>query len=67
MLGTLDGKGISDGSDPVERQSPKVQCVVALYPNLCVWPEATMDRILPGHTQKMDWPAMTLEWFNSHL
>jgi dipeptidyl aminopeptidase/acylaminoacyl peptidase len=21
----------------------------------------------PGNTQKMDWPAMTLEWFDGHL
>ncbi len=32
MLGTLDGKGAADSDDPVERQSAKVQCVVALYP-----------------------------------
>jgi acetyl esterase/lipase len=32
MLGTLDGKGTSDSPDPVEQQSSKVQCVVALYP-----------------------------------
>lgn len=29
MLATLDGKGIPDDPDPVERQSAKVQCVVA--------------------------------------
>ena len=29
MLGTLDGKGISKDPDPVERESAKVQCVVA--------------------------------------
>ena len=29
MLGTLDGKGIPNDPDPVERQSAKVQCVVA--------------------------------------
>ena len=29
MLGTLDGKGIPDDPDPVERESAKVQCVVA--------------------------------------
>jgi acetyl esterase/lipase len=31
MLGTLDGNGTSDSQDPVEQQSSKVQCVVALY------------------------------------
>src|SRR5262245_6687035 len=31
MLGTLDGKGIAGASDPVQRESAKVQCVVALY------------------------------------
>lgn len=29
MLGTLDGKGVADDSDPVNRESAKVQCVVA--------------------------------------
>jgi acetyl esterase/lipase len=32
MLGTLDGKGNPESDDPVEQQSSKVQCVVALYP-----------------------------------
>jgi acetyl esterase/lipase len=32
MLGTLDGKGNSESQDPVEQQSSKVQCVIALYP-----------------------------------
>jgi acetyl esterase/lipase len=32
MLGTLDGKGESESPDPVERESSKVQCVVAFYP-----------------------------------
>jgi acetyl esterase/lipase len=32
MLGTLDGKGDSEDPDAVQRQSAKVQCVVALYP-----------------------------------
>lgn len=32
MLGTLDGVGRTEDPDPVERQSSKVQCVVALYP-----------------------------------
>lgn len=32
MLGTLDGAGSADNPDPVEKQSAKVQCVVALYP-----------------------------------
>ena len=29
MLGTLDGKGNANDADPVERESAKVQCVVA--------------------------------------
>jgi hypothetical protein len=29
MLGVLDGKGDADDSDPVNRESAKVQCVVA--------------------------------------
>jgi acetyl esterase/lipase len=29
MLGTLDGRGLPSDPDPVERQSAKVQCVVA--------------------------------------
>jgi len=32
MLGTLDGKGDPTAADPVERESAKVQCVVAFYP-----------------------------------
>jgi acetyl esterase/lipase len=32
MLGTLDGRGTADDPDPVEQESAKVQCVVALYP-----------------------------------
>ena len=32
MLGTLDGKGDPAASDPVDRESSKVQCVVAFYP-----------------------------------
>lgn len=32
MIGTLDGKGDPEDPDAVERQSSKVQCVVALYP-----------------------------------
>jgi acetyl esterase/lipase len=32
MLGTLDGKGIAGDPDPVQRESAKVQTVVALYP-----------------------------------
>jgi acetyl esterase/lipase len=32
MVGTLDGKGEAGSDDPVEQQSSKVQCVVALYP-----------------------------------
>jgi len=32
MLGTLDGKGDAAAADPVERESAKVQCVVAFYP-----------------------------------
>jgi dipeptidyl aminopeptidase/acylaminoacyl peptidase len=31
MLGTLDGKGDPEDADPVQRESSKVQCVVALY------------------------------------
>ena len=144
MLGTLDGKGIVDSQDPVEQQSSKVQCVVALYP---VTDPATVDtpsglqavtsfmgaparfdpkrfrdaaplthvtaddppfllihgdadktvpfkqsevmeaalkkvgvpvklvRVpggdhgsdFPGNTQKMDWPGMSLEWFDAYL
>ena len=29
MLGTLDGSGVADDADPVNRQSARVQCVVA--------------------------------------
>lgn len=32
MLGTLDGKGDAEDPDAVQRQSAKVQCVVAFYP-----------------------------------
>jgi acetyl esterase/lipase len=32
MLGTLDGKGDPAALDPVDRESSKVQCVVAFYP-----------------------------------
>ena len=32
LLATLDGKGDPDAADPVERESSKVQCVVAFYP-----------------------------------
>jgi acetyl esterase/lipase len=32
MLGTLDGRGNGAASDAVERESAKVQCVVALFP-----------------------------------
>jgi acetyl esterase/lipase len=32
MLGTLDGKGDAEDTDPVQHESSKVQCVVALYP-----------------------------------
>lgn len=32
LLGTLDGKGDPEASDPVERESSKVQSVVAFYP-----------------------------------
>jgi acetyl esterase/lipase len=144
MLGTLDGKGIVDSSDPIEQQSSKVQCVVALYPvtdpakvdtssglqavvsfmgaparfdakryrdaapvthvtsddppfllihgdadktvpcNQSEMIEAALTKAgvavkltrvpggdhgsdFPGNTQKMDWPAMVLEWFESHL
>jgi acetyl esterase/lipase len=32
MLGTLDGNGDPAAADPVDRESAKVQCVVAFYP-----------------------------------
>lgn len=32
MIGTLDGKGSPDDPDAAQRESSKVQCVVALYP-----------------------------------
>jgi acetyl esterase/lipase len=32
MLGALDGKGDPGATDPVDRESAKVQCVVAFYP-----------------------------------
>jgi acetyl esterase/lipase len=144
MLGALDGKGTPDSPDPVERQSAKVQCVVALYPvtdpakvdtpsglqavtsfmgmparydtkrfrdaapvthvtaddppfllihgdadktvpyNQSEAMEAALRKAgvlvklvrvpggdhgsnFPGNTQKMDWPGMTLEWFDNHL
>lgn len=31
MLGTLDGKGLPEDPDPVQRESSKVECVVALF------------------------------------
>lgn len=34
MLGTLDGKGDPAASDSVDRESSKVQCVVAFYPEI---------------------------------
>jgi len=144
MLGTLDGKGNPESQDPVEQQSSKVQCVVALYP---VTDPAKVDTVsglqpvtsfmgmparydpkrfrdaapvahvtaddppfllihgdgdrtvpfsqsevfeaalkkagvpvklvrvpggdhgsdFPGNTEKMDWPAMSLDWFDTHL
>jgi acetyl esterase/lipase len=144
MLGTLDGKGDSENQDPVEQQSSKVQCVVALYPvtdpakvdtpsglqavtsfmgapsrfdpkrfreaapvnhvtaddppfllihgdgdktvpfNQSEMMEAALKKAgvgvklvrvpggdhgsdFPGNTQKMDWPGMTVEWFDQHL
>jgi acetyl esterase/lipase len=144
MLGTLDGKGVGDSPDPVEQQSSKVQCVVALYPvidpakvdttsglqaitsfmgaparfdpkryrdaaplthvtaddppfllihgdadrtvpyNQSELMEAALKNVnipvklvrvpggghgsdFPGNTEKMDWPAMTLSWFDTHL
>ena len=144
MLGTLDGKGTSDSPDPVERESSKVQCVVALYPvtdpakvdtvsglqavtsfmgaparfdpkrfrdaapvthvtaddppfllihgdadrtvpyNQSEAMEAALKKVgvtvklvrvpggdhgsdFPGNTQKMDWPAMALEWIETNL
>lgn len=144
MLGALDGNGIPDSPDPVEQQSSKIQCVVALYPvtepakvdtpsglqavtSFMGMPErfdpkrfldaapvthvtaddppfllihGDADRTVPynqseileaalrkagvavklvrvpggdhgsdfpRNTQKMDWPTITLEWFNTHL
>jgi acetyl esterase/lipase len=144
MLGTLDGKGTPDSPDPVEQQSSKVQCVVALYPvtdpakvdtisgvqaitsfmgapsrfdqkrfhdaapvnyvtaddppfllihgdadktvpyNQSELMEAALKKAgvtvklvrvpggdhgadFPRNTQKMDWPGMTLEWFETYL
>ena len=144
MLGTLDGRGTSDSQDPVEQQSSKVQCVVALYPvtdpakvetvsglqaitsfmgaparfdpkrfrdaapvthvtaddppfllihgdadrtvpysqseameaalkkagvtvKLVRVPGGDHGSDFPGNTQKMDWPAMVLEWFDTYL
>lgn len=144
MLGTLDGKGTADNQDPVEQQSSKVQCVVALYPvtdpakvdtvsglqavtsfmgaparfdpkrfrdaapvthvtpddppfllihgdadrtvpyNQSEFLEAALKKVgvtvrlvrvpggdhgssFPGHTEKADWPTMSLEWFDTHL
>ena len=144
MLGTMDGNGSSDSKDPVEQQSSKVQCVVALYPvtdpakvettsglqaitsfmgaparfdpkrfrdaapvtyvsaddppfllihgdadktvpyNQSEMMEAALKKAgvtvklvrvpggdhgsdFPGNTQKMDWPGMTLDWFETHL
>jgi acetyl esterase/lipase len=144
MLGTTDGKGTSDSADPVEQQSSKVQCVVALYPvtdpaavntisgvqavtsfmgaparydvkrfrdaapvthvtaddppfllihgdadktvpySQSELLEAALKKVgvvvklvrvpggdhgsnFPGNTQAMDWPAMALEWFETHL
>ena len=144
MLGTLDGKGTSDSPDPVERESSKVQCVVALYPvtdpakvdtvsglqavtsfmgaparfdpkrfrdaapithvtaddppfllihgdadrtvpySQSEAMEAALKKVgvtvklvrvpggdhgsdFPGNTQKMDWPAMALEWIETNL
>src|SRR5580704_2396428 len=32
MLGTVESKGDAEASDPVERESARVQCVVALFP-----------------------------------
>lgn len=144
MLGTLDGKGVSDGADPVEQESSKVQCVVALYPvtdpakvdtssglqavtsfmgaparfdpkrfreaaplthvttddppfllihgdadkivpysqseamevalkkvgiavKLVRVPGGDHGSNFPGNTQEMDWPSMSVEWFDTHL
>jgi acetyl esterase/lipase len=144
MLGTQDGKGTADNPDPVEQQSSRVQCVVALYPvtdpskvdtisgvqavtsfmgaparfdpkrfreaapltyvtaddppfllihgdadktvpfNQSEAMEAALKKAgvtvklvrvpggdhgsnFPGNTQKMDWPGMTLEWFETYL
>ena len=144
MLGTLDGQGTPDSQDPVEQQSSKVQCVVALYPvtdpakidtpsglqavtsfmgaparfdpkrfrdaaplthvtaddppfllihgdgdktvpySQSEAMEAALKKVgvtvklvrvpggdhgsdFPGNTQKMDWPTMALEWFDTYL
>ncbi len=144
MLGTLDGNGAADNPDPVEKQSSKVQCVVALYPvtdparvdtvsglqavtsfmgaparfdpkrfrdaapvthvtpddppfllihgdgdktvpfNQSEMMESALQKAgvsvklvrvpggdhgsdFPGNTEKMDWPGMTLAWFDDHL
>jgi acetyl esterase/lipase len=32
LLGTLDGKGDAEASDPIQRESSKVQAVVTVYP-----------------------------------
>jgi acetyl esterase/lipase len=144
MVGSLDGKGSPDSPDPVEQQSSKVQCVVALYPvtdpakvdtpaglqaitsfmgaparydpkrfreaapvthvstddppfllihgdadktvpysqsemmegaltkagvkvKLVRVPGGNHGSDFPGNTQKADWPAMTLDWFETNL
>lgn len=144
MLGTLDGKGDPENPDPVEQQSSKVQCVVALYPvtdpakvdtpsglqavtsfmgtparfdpkrfreaaplthissddppfllihgdadktvpysqsevmeaglkkvgvavKLVRVPSGDHGSNFPGNTQTMDWPAMSLDWFDTYL
>jgi len=145
MLGTMDGKPpAGDSKDPVEHQSSKVQCVVALYPvtdpakvetvnglqaitsfmgaparfdqkrfrdaapvtyvsaddppfllihgdadrtvpynqseimeaalkaagvtvKLVRVPGGDHGSNFPGNTQQMDWPQMTLDWFETHL
>ena len=46
MLGTLDGKGDPDASDPVDRESSKVQCVVAFYPGIDLVKIDTMNGLM---------------------
>lgn len=82
MLGTLDGKGTSDTRDPVEQQSGHADKTVpysqseameaaltkvGVTVKLVRVPGVDHGSDFPGNTQKMDWPAMSLEWFDTHL